>query len=328
MQVGYWSGEITGMIDDMQLLKPTYFAGVPRVYQKFNDRVKQQVEASNFIRRSLFNRAYKAKEASVLNNEEVPGFYEKLVFSKVKERFGGCIETCMSGSAPLTETVGIFLKVCFTDVVGEGYGLTETCAAGTTTDLDDWTSLGKVGSVVSSVEIKLIDVPDMNYLTSDEPCPRGEIWIRGNPVFKGYYKQPDVTREVLFEDGWFATGDIGKWRLDGKLQIIDRRKNIFKLAQGEYIRPEYIEGVYKQSPFIGSIFVHGNSDETYLVAIISPDFETVVPWAKQNNIQHKSLKELCSNPLLHSKISEEMNILGNREKLTGFEKVKKICVGR
>ena len=130
------------------------------------------VNEANFIRRFLFNKAYDSKVESIKNGTAPNAIWEKLVFSKVKDKFGGRIKACVSGSAPLSATLANFLKICFADVVAEGYGLTETSAAGTGTDQDDNT-YGQVGAVVSSVEMKLVDVEDMNYTLNDEPLPRG-----------------------------------------------------------------------------------------------------------------------------------------------------------
>eukprot|EP00483_Globobulimina_turgida_P001688 UN01690 len=174
--------------------------------------------------------------------------------------------------------------------------------------------------------MKLVDVDDMNYSVNDEPLPRGEVWFRGPSVFSGYYKMKEKTDAVLFKDGWFATGDVGQWRLDGKLQIIDRKKNIFKLAQGEYIRPEYIENVYKLSSFVGNIFVHGNSNETYLVGIVWPDLEVFVSWCKQNGLGHIADKpgEIIKHSKVKQVIRADMERIAKREKLVGFEKIKRI----
>merc|ERR1719445_2655605 len=122
------------------------------------------------------------------------------------------------------------------------------------------------------------------------------------------------TNEVLTKDGWFATGDIGQWRLDGKLQIIDRKKNIFKLAQGEYIRPEYIENVYKLSPLVGNIFVHGDSTETYLVAVVWPDMEVMAGWCKQHGLGHISgdPQQIAKSEKVMAAIRADMNKIAKR----------------
>jgi len=324
-RIGYWSGDTLTLLDDIATVRPTVFMGVPRVYQKFQDKIMMGVNEANFLRRYLFNKAYDSKVYALKHGTEPSAIWEKLVFSKVKDKFGGRIEACVSGSAPLSASTANFLKICFSDVVAEGYGLTETSAAGTGTDQDDST-YGQVGSVGATVEMKLVDVEDMNYTLDDEPLPRGEIWFRGPSLFSGYYKMPAKTKEVLTTDGWFATGDIGQWRLDGKLQIIDRKKNIFKLAQGEYIRPEYIENVYKLSSLVGNIFVHGDSSETYLVAIVYPDMEVFASWCKQNGCGHIADKpdEIIKSDKVKQAIRADMAKIAKREELTGFEKVKRI----
>ena len=179
--------------------------------------------------------------------------------------------------------------------------------------------------------MKLVDVPEMNYTVNDKPEPRGEIWLRGSSIFKGYYKEPAKTKAVLLDDGWFATGDIGKWRSEGRLEIIDRKKNIFKLSQGEYIRPEYIQNVYKLNKFVGSIYVYGNSLQRYLVAIVVPDWEVLIPFIKDNankmgliHLIDKDKKTICQNKIIREFILRNMNITGKIRGLFGFEFVKKI----
>jgi len=326
-RVGYFSGSTDKLLEDIQALKPTMFAGVPRVFQKIQDKTLAEVSKSNFIRRFLFNQAYAAKSSALQQGLPPPSLWEKLVISKVKDKFGGRIKACLSGSAPLSVSTADFMKTCLADLVGEGYGLTETSAAGTSTDLED-DAFGHVGTATPTVEIKLVDVPDMNYLTTDKPNARGEIWIRGTSVFKGYYKNPAKTNEVLTSDGWFATGDVGMWTESGKLKIIDRKKNIFKLAQGEYIRPEYIENVYKMSPYIANTFVYGDSNTTFLVAIVVPDFEVIEEWAKQNGLGKiaSDHEALCKNDKLVNMIRLDMERVAKQEQLVGFEKVKRFAL--
>ena len=325
-RIGYFSGSTDTLLEDIQELQPTMFAGVPRVFQKIQDKTLAEVGKSNFIRRFLFNSAYAAKQSAIQQGLPPPALWEKLVISKIKAKFGGKIRVCLSGSAPLSSKTADFMKTCLADLVGEGYGLTETAASGTSTDPDD--PLGNVGTATPTVEIKLVDVQDMNYLTTDKPNPRGEIWIRGTSVFKGYYRNPAKSNEVLTNDGWFATGDVGLWTQDGKLKIIDRKKNIFKLAQGEYIRPEYIENVYKMSPYIANVFVYGDSNTTFLVGIVVPDFEVIEDWAKQNGLGNiaTDYKALCKNDKLINLIRLDMERVAKQEELIGFEKVKRFIL--
>ncbi|ETO30003.1 hypothetical protein RFI_07116 [Reticulomyxa filosa] len=309
------------------------------------DQVWQGVNKSNPIRRFLFSRAYNAKQAALEAGDFPPSFWEQLVFRRVKARFGGQIKACSSGSAPLSAQTARFLQACLCDLVGEGYGLTETSAGGTTCSHFD-TRFGHVGTPLSCVVYVCVCVSDRHFFfllqllcytfhtlkkkkkrTTDRPEPRGEIWLRGPNVFQGYFKEPEKSGEVLTGDGWFATGDVGKWCRDGKLQIIDRKKNIFKLAQGEYVRPEYVENVFKGSPFIANIFVHGDSTQTYVVAIIVPNFESLIEWAsKKGIVPPKDKKDLLKSPLVETLIRNELERLSQQEKLNGFEKIKQFVL--
>jgi long-chain acyl-CoA synthetase len=150
--------------------------------------------------------------------------------------------------------------------------------------------------------------------------------IAGHNVFSGYYKLPDVTSESLTSDGWFMTGDVGVWLDDGVLKIIDRKKNLFKLSQGEYIRPEYIEGVYKQHRHIANIFVHGDSHENYLVAIVVPDFESLRSWISQHGLTGSKPEEIIKDSRLVKLIEQDMQEQASKEKLRGFEVVRRIAL--
>jgi long-chain acyl-CoA synthetase len=177
-----------------------------------------------------------------------------------------------------------------------------------------------------STEVKLVDVPDMEYSVHDRPNPRGEIWFRGPPVFKGYYKQPDTTKECLTDDGWFATGDIGTWLPDGNLKIIDRKKNLFKLAQGEYLRPEYIQNIYIGSKYIAQMFVYGDSLQNWLVGIVVPDEDAVRAYLRQSNVPMagKPFQEICQDASIKDLIFKDMEQLAVDAKLNSYEKVKDI----
>jgi len=150
----------------------------------------------------------------------------------------------VTGSAPIAADVLNALKVIFSAPIREGYGQTETSAPATLTHPFDPTS-GHVGGPISSVKIRLRDIPEMEYLSTDKPYPRGEICFKGPSIFKGYFKAEDKTKEAFDEEGWLRSGDVGLVYPNGAVKIIDRAKNIFKLAQGEYIAPEKLENVYQ-----------------------------------------------------------------------------------
>jgi long-chain acyl-CoA synthetase len=182
--------------------------------------------------------------------------YDPLIFNKMKNLLGGRVKIMITGSAPISSEVLNFLKICFCAPVCEGYGLTESSAAASLTSTFDPVS-GHVGGPLSCIRVKLRDIPEMSYLSTDEN-PRGEILFYGNSIFKGYYKNEEKTAEALI-DGWLATGDVGSIFPNGSIKVIDRAKNIFKLSQGEYIAPEKLENIYIQSPYVAQIYVHGDS---------------------------------------------------------------------
>lgn len=213
-----------------------------------------------------------------------------------------------------------------------GYGQTEGAAAATLSHPDDIATVGHVGGPTASVEIALFDVPEMGYYHTDadhrgQPCEgRGEICIRGPSVFKGYYKDPEKTKETIDEEGWLHSGDVGLWRLNGALQIIDRKKNIFKLSQGEYVAPEKIENVLMHSPFISQIFVYGDSLQSSLVAIVVPEEEVVMSWAAKTEAKKAPFTEHCQSSLLSDVIMLDIRRLSMDNGLHGFETPKAIAL--
>jgi long-chain acyl-CoA synthetase len=215
-----------------------------------------------------------------------------------------------------------------------GYGQTEGSAAATIGSPEDMSTVGHVGGPTGTVEVALYDVPAMGYLHTDTshrgaPCHgRGEICIRGPNVFKGYYKDDEKTNEAIDEEGWLHSGDIGLWRPDGCLQIIDRKKNIFKLSQGEYVAPEKIENILMRSPLIAQIFVHGDSKQNDLVAIVVPDEDVVRGWVESNGSLRSavSFSDLCKTSELNDAIMEDIRKLSKESNLQGFETVKAIML--
>ncbi|XP_042303448.1 long-chain-fatty-acid--CoA ligase 6 [Sceloporus undulatus] len=205
--------------------------------------------------------------------------------------------------------------------VYEGYGQTECTAGCTFTTPGDWTS-GHVGAPLPCNLIKLVNVEELNYFSSKG---EGEICVKGPNVFKGYLKDDERTAEALDKEGWLHTGDVGKWLPNGTLKIIDRKKHIFKLAQGEYIAPEKIENIYIRSEPVSQIYVHGDSLQAFLVGIVVPDTEIMPGWAKKKGFDG-TFADLCKNVELKKAIMEDMVQLGKESGLHSFEQVKAVYI--
>ncbi|KAJ3450361.1 long-chain-fatty-acid--coa ligase [Anaeramoeba flamelloides] len=304
--IGYYSGNLSRLADDITELKPTVMIGVPRVFTRLYDRIMNTVKNKGKIERLIFDKGFSAKTKNI-SKDKNSVFWDLLVFKKIKKRLGGRVNLIISGSAPLSEEHHNFLRVCFTKNVSQGYGLTETTAAGALGILGGL-SLGNCGPPKPCCEIKLVDVPEMNYKSKNNV---GEIWIRGPSVFQGYFKDEKKTLQVLTEDGWFKTGDIGRFNENGTLSIIDRKKNIIKLSNGEYIALEQLESIFVQSRIITQIWVYANSFEDFPVAIIVPDLNAL-------KIKKENLEEEIKKPQFIKRLKMEIFKLAKQFQLTPF----------
>ncbi|GKV23762.1 hypothetical protein SLEP1_g33458 [Rubroshorea leprosula] len=322
--IGFWRGDVRGLMEDVQELKPTVFCAVPRVYDRIYTGIVNKISSGGAIRNKLFQFAYNYKlgnmESGLPHNNAAP-LLDRLVFDKVRQALGGRVRILLSGAAPLPRHVEEFLRVTCCANLSQGYGLTESCAGCFTSLANVMSMVGTVGVPVTTIEARLESVPEMGY-DALASVPRGEICLRGNTLFSGYYKRQDLTEEV-FVDGWFHTGDIGEWQQDGSMKIIDRKKNIFKLSQGEYIAVERIENTYSRCPLITSVWVYGNSFESFLVAVVVPERQALEDWAT-NNHEALDFKSLCNNPKARKYILDELNGIGQKNQLRGFELLKAI----
>uniref|UniRef100_A0A8B9YWX6 Arachidonate--CoA ligase n=1 Tax=Buteo japonicus TaxID=224669 RepID=A0A8B9YWX6_9AVES len=319
-RIGFFQGDIRLLMDDLKTLQPTVFPVVPRLLNRMFDKIFGQADTS--LKRWMLDFASKRKEAElrsgiVRNNS----FWDKVIFRKIQASLGGKVRLMVTGAAPVSASVLTFLRTALGCQFYEGYGQTE-CTAGCSLSLPgDWTA-GHVGAPMPCSIIKLVDVQEMNYLAAKG---EGEVCVKGPNVFCGYLKDPEKTAEALDKDGWLHTGDIGKWLPNGTLKIIDRKKHIFKLAQGEYIAPEKIENVYLRCEALAQVFVHGESLQAFLVAIVVPDPETLRNWAKKKGFEG-SYEELCKNKDLKKHILEDMVRIGKESGLKSFEQVKDIVM--
>lgn len=256
-----WGGKIAAFPDPdkknltkaLAIVKPTLFLSVPRLFNKFYAIMQAKIKppALTGCKLCLINRAISVKNENISNKNDYKHAVYDVLLKKMRMVLGGRVRIMLTGSAPIEAEVKQFFKIVIGAPMIEAYGQTECGGICTFVDKDDPTN-GHVGGCIVSNEIKLQDVPEMNYLSTDKnengvSTPRGEVLLRGYNVSPGYYKMPEKTAET-FKDGWLHTGDIGMILPSGALKIIDRRKNIFKLSQGEYVAPEKVEGVYKLLP--------------------------------------------------------------------------------
>uniref|UniRef100_A0A2K5RZD3 Long-chain-fatty-acid--CoA ligase n=1 Tax=Cebus imitator TaxID=2715852 RepID=A0A2K5RZD3_CEBIM len=319
-KIGFFQGDIRLLMDDLKVLQPTIFPVVPRLLNRMFDRIFGQ--ANTTLKRWLLDFASKRKEAElrsgIIRNNSL---WDKLIFHKIQSSLGGRVRLMITGAAPVSATVLTFLRAALGCQFYEGYGQTECTAGCCLTVPGDWTA-GHVGAPMPCNFIKLVDVEEMNYMAAKG---EGEVCVKGPNVFQGYLNDPAKTAEALDKDGWLHTGDIGKWLPNGTLKIIDRKKHIFKLAQGEYIAPEKIENIYLRSEPVAQVFVHGESLQAFLIAIVVPDTETLCSWARKRGFDG-SFEELCRNKDVKKAILEDMVRLGKDSGLKPFEQVKGIAL--
>ena len=279
--IGIFGGDMKAIKDDLAIFKPTIFISVPRLFNRFYDIIKTRIEAKTGLIRKIADKAIKTKLSNVESKGSVKHWlYDQLLFKKVKAMLGGKVRFMVTGSAPLNKDVANFMKVSMCCPMIEGYGQTEGTGAEFGMRIND-TSSGYVGGILINSEFKLVDVPDMNYTSNDIdqvtglPTPRGEIWVRGPGVIQGYYKNDTKNKETFTEDGWLMSGDIGMIvPPSNHLVVIDRKKNIFKLSQGEYIAPDKLQGNYKTiTPLITDIFIYGNSLKSCVICVVTVEKE-------------------------------------------------------
>ena len=243
--IGFFNGNIRKLQDDIITLKPTIFIGVPRVYQRFYEAAEKKVAELPGPLRALLSHALKKEMAAVQRGKK--SSWGKILTGMLGAKIhGGSVRMMLSGAAPLPLHVHEFLVAAMGCPVVQGYGMTENCANATLELIGD-SRAGHVGPPMPTCEIKLVDVPEMNYTSAENQS--GEVCTRGPTVFAGYHKNKEETDKVLEPDGWLHTGDIGRWNADGTLSIIDRKKNIFKLSQGEYVAAEKVEMIVSKSKY-------------------------------------------------------------------------------
>ncbi|MEU6240895.1 long-chain fatty acid--CoA ligase [Streptomyces sp. NPDC047024] len=289
-------GRVDKIIENLPVVRPTYMAAVPRIFEKVYNGVAAKAREGGAAKYKIFQWAAEvAREYAKASQDSfrrtgtasVPfalaakhKVADALVYAKIREAFGGQLRACVSGASALAPEIGYFFSGAGIHIL-EGYGLTETSAASFVNPGEAYRT-GTVGKPVPGTEVRIAD--------------DGEILLRGPGVMQGYHQQPEKTAEVLEPDGWFHTGDIGELSADGYLRITDRKKDLIKTSGGKYVAPAEVEGQFKAvCPYVSNILVHG-ADRNYCTALIALDEPTILQWAADNGLEGKSYAEVVAAP--------------------------------
>ena len=304
----YFAESIEKMGDNIKEVKPHIMSVVPRLIEKVYDKIYDKGTSAGGLKSKIFLWALgvnKAKQKIGKPSGLMETIADKLVFSKWREGLGGNIITLVSGSAALQPRLNKMFQNAGIPIL-EGYGLTETSPVISVNSFGK-IKVGTVGHVLENLDVKIQE--------------DGEITVKGPSVFKGYFKNEEMTKEVFTEDGYFKTGDIGHIDEEGYLHITDRKKEMFKTSGGKYVAPQVIENQAKASKFIEQIMVVGDG-EKMPCALIQPDFNFVQHWAERKQINVGTTpEEMASSPELKERINKEIDYLNT--KLGSWEQIKR-----
>ncbi|KAJ6529032.1 long-chain-fatty-acid-CoA-ligase [Mycena vulgaris] len=330
---------------DIKAFRPSVMVGVPAVWETIRKGIIAKVAAGGTIRSSVFRGAVEAKRRGT------PGLArlaDSVVLSSVRAATGGRLRIAMSGGAAISRETQEFLSVALVMLL-QGYGMTESCGMCAIMPPEVF-RYDTVGLPVPSIEIKFRDVPEAGYFScgrNGSTEERGEVCIRGPSVISGYYKRPDLNEDptIFAGDGWMRTGDVGQWNSDGTLTLIDRIKNLVKLAGGEYIALEQLESTYKSCNFVANICVHATQDAKAPIAIIIPHeanlraaIRSGSASSSKSSLSSSSdakvgpvdptmgLPELCAHPAVASLVLKECNAVGKKNGFKPMETLSAVIL--
>lgn len=313
-------GRIDKIVDNMAIVRPTFMAGPPRIFEKARGRVSLMLDEATGVKAKLIGWALgvggqmrdhieRGEEPSALLTLQ-HRLATKLVLHKVQDRFGGRVRFMLSGSAPLNSDVARWFGSVGLLLI-EGYGLTET-AAGATVNLPKpgQFAYGAGGFPLPGTEVRIAD--------------DGEVLVKGPGVMSGYHNKPEATAEVMSEDGWFHTGDIGRLDERGLLYITDRKKDLFKTSGGKYVAPAEIEAKFKgMCPYVGQFLVHG-AGHNYATALVTLDPDAIALWDQAQGRSGRSYSEIVTSPEARELVQGYVDKLN--DDLNRWETVKKFVI--
>lgn len=324
----YYAESVDTVAKNMTEAHPTIVISVPRLFERIYSLVHKSVKEGSAFQQKIFEWALRegekywkgARGLTSLNKM----IADKLVFNKLKERTGGRIRFFVSGGAALPPEVGTFFLSAGISIL-EGYGLTETSPVMSCNRVGE-EAIGTVGKVINGVTVGIQRLDDNKIIAqvSGEDYPTdlttepGEILNRGPNTMKGYWQNEEATKEMIDEEGWLHTGDVGKFE-NGMLKITDRIKHMIVNAGGKNIYPGPIEDTFKTSPWIDQLVVVGEQ-KTFMAALIVPDFDALEKHAKQNKVIYKTRQELLAHEFVQNLYSKEIRTF-SRE-LASYEKIR------
>ena len=311
-------GRLDKIVDNLGEVRPTFMAAAPRIFEKVYGKISLGMQEEGGAKAKIFDFASAAgrEYSAALSEGRKPGallglkhsIADKLVFGKVRERFGGRVRFFISGSAALNTDIAHWFNGAGLPIL-EGYGLTETSAAATV-NRPYALRVGTVGWPTPQTEVKIAE--------------DGEVLIRGEHVMQGYHRNPEATAEVLTEDGWFHSGDIGEIDAEGFVKITDRKKDLFKTSNGKYVAPSLIESTFKGlCPYVGQLLVHGEGKH-FVTALVTLDEEAIQPWAEANGLAGASYQEIVNSEQARDMVQSYVDELNKG--LNKWERIGKFTI--
>lgn len=314
----YYAESLATIASDLKEVQPTMMSAVPRLLEKIYQKVKQSGKSNKGIKKAIFMWALNLAEKYKIDPCNRTWFYDQklkiadaLVYKKIRQTLGAeNFDIVVSGAASIQPNITSFFSAIKMPIF-EGYGMTECSPViAVSCRLPHGREVGTVGFALPGVEVKIAE--------------NKEIICRGHNVMMGYYNQPELTKEVIDEDGWMHTGDLGEINEYGQVKITGRLKNLFKTSLGKYINPDVIEGKFAESGFIENIVVIGENQK-HAGAIIVPDFAFLKTWCQKHEIKYTTPKEMINNPEVKKRYAEEVKKInqnfGDTEKIKCYELV-------
>ncbi|KAI9224744.1 hypothetical protein BC828DRAFT_24394 [Blastocladiella britannica] len=311
---------------DIKTLQPTVMVGVPAVWDSIKKGVEAKMRSMPRTIQAAFNAALSLKKMQIVKGSTYSFVPDSLVFNKVRQETGGRLRLAVSGGAPLSADTHLFISAVICPLI-QGYGMTESSGL-TAARTPEYSFLTKnVGGPLPSMELKLVSVPEAGYdATADPPC--GEVWLRGPAVTRGYYKQPELTAEVLTADGWLRTGDIARMHPDGTFAIIDRAKNLIKLANAEYIALEKLESIYASCHYFARVAVYADPDRYHAICIANPNVPMLKTLAGSLGIDVNavSVEEMCKTQAVRDAVVKDLAKIAKNNDLAAAEYMKAVIL--